>query len=327
MVDTVQLADTGRRTTRLGFGGSSLMGSMDRRQSLRTLEWAFEAGIRHFDVAPMYGYGEAEACLGEFLSRHPGEVTVATKFGIPPAKNPGMIATARRFVTPLMKAIPGLKQRAQRVAKSVAGPRAPRDLSPEKAAASLEKSLRDLHVERIDLFLLHDATADEVRNTALLEFLHTAKSAGKIGAFGIGTDRVHVEAIQKENPAYAQVIQCEWSVFDPARSDAAFRIHHRSLGGNFQCLRQWLSASPLRMKEWSAEVDQDLADGGVLSELMMRAALQKNPSGVLLFSSKNRKHIEENAAFAAPSARDEAALRLYEKVQESAAGIRSECDV
>lgn len=326
MVDTVELADTGRRTTRLGFGGSSLMGSMDRRQSLRTLEWAFEAGIRHFDVAPLYGYGEAEACLGEFLSRHPGEVTVATKFGIPPAKHPGMIASARRLVTPLVKAIPGLKKRAQRVAKSVAGPREPRDLSPEKASASLEKSLRDLRVERIDLFLLHDATAEEVRNTALLEFLEAARNAGKIGAFGVGTDRDHVETIQKESPAYAQVIQCEWSVFDPARSDAAFRIHHRSLGDNFRCLQQWLSASPLRMKEWSTAVNQDLADGGVLSELMMRAALQMNPSGMLLFSSKNQKHIAENAAFAAPSARDEAARKLYEKVQEAAAAIHAECD-
>ncbi|SDF03103.1 aldo/keto reductase [Terriglobus roseus] len=326
MVDTIQLADTGRRTTRLGFGGSSLMGSMDRRQSLRTLEWAFDAGIRHFDVAPMYGYGEAEACLGEFLSRHPGEVTVATKFGIPPAKHPGMIGTARRLVTPLVKAIPGLKKRAQRVAKSVAGPREPRDLSPQKAAASLEKSLRDLRVERIDLFLLHDATAEEVHSAALLEFLQTAKTAGKIGAFGIGTDRAHVEAIQNESPGYAQVIQCEWSVFDPTRSDAAFRIHHRSLGDNFRCLQQWLSVSPLRMKEWSTEVNQDLSDGGILSELMMRAALQMNPSGLLLFSSKNQKHISENAAFAAPSPRDKAARKLYEKVQQATDSIHAECD-
>ena len=38
--------------------------------SLRLLEAAYDAGIRHFDVAPMYGYGEAESCLGEFRARH-----------------------------------------------------------------------------------------------------------------------------------------------------------------------------------------------------------------------------------------------------------------
>ena len=60
------------------------MGSISRRESLRLLEAAFDAGIRHFDVAPMYGYGEAEGCLGEFLQRHRADVTVTTKYGIPP---------------------------------------------------------------------------------------------------------------------------------------------------------------------------------------------------------------------------------------------------
>lgn len=325
MVDTVQLADTGRRTTRLGFGGSSLMGSMNRTQSLRTLDWAFDAGIRHFDVAPSYGYGEAEACLGEFLARHKGEVTVTTKFGIPPAKNPGLIGTARRFIVPIIKAVPGLKARAQRAAKSVSGgPRAPRDLSPEKAAASLEKSLRDLRVERIDLFLLHDAMAAEVRQPALLDFLERARAEGKIGAFGIGTDRDHIDAISGENPAYAHVIQCEWSVFDPIPTDAAFRIHHRSLGANFRLLQGWLSASPNKAREWSAATGVDLNDSAILSELMMRAALQHNPSGMVLFSSKSRKHIQENAELAAPSSHDEAARCLYDLVQQSAAAIRAE---
>ena len=60
---------------------------LNRRQSLALLESAFEAGIRHFDTAPMYGYGEAESCLWEFLSKHPGEMTVTTKFGIPSRKS------------------------------------------------------------------------------------------------------------------------------------------------------------------------------------------------------------------------------------------------
>ena len=44
-------------TTRLGLGGSSIMGVLNRRQSLALLESAYDAGIRHFDTAPMYGYG------------------------------------------------------------------------------------------------------------------------------------------------------------------------------------------------------------------------------------------------------------------------------
>jgi D-threo-aldose 1-dehydrogenase len=51
----IDLATTGRKTTRLGYGCSSLMGAMGRKESLAMLECAFDAGVRHFDVAPMYG--------------------------------------------------------------------------------------------------------------------------------------------------------------------------------------------------------------------------------------------------------------------------------
>ena len=88
-MERIDLATTGRTTTRLGYGCSSLMGALGRKESLGLLEAAFDAGVRHFDVAPLYGFGQAESCVGEFLSRHKAEVTVTTKYGIPPAKNPG----------------------------------------------------------------------------------------------------------------------------------------------------------------------------------------------------------------------------------------------
>src|ERR1035441_2411463 len=95
-MDRIELGATGRTTTRLGFGCSSLMGAMGRRESSAMLEAAFDAGIRHFDVAPMYGFGQAEGCLGEFLGRHRGEVTVTTKYGIPPVRSQGWMGLARR---------------------------------------------------------------------------------------------------------------------------------------------------------------------------------------------------------------------------------------
>ena len=67
-MDTINLGTTGKTTTRLGYGCSSLMGGMSHKESLAALEAAFDVGIRHFDVAPMYGYGQAEGCLGEFLA-------------------------------------------------------------------------------------------------------------------------------------------------------------------------------------------------------------------------------------------------------------------
>jgi hypothetical protein len=91
-MDRIRLSTTGRTTTRLGYGCSSLMGAMGRKESIAMLEAAFEAGLRHFDVAPMYGFGQAESCVGEFLSRHKAEVTVTTKYGISAPKRQGLLS-------------------------------------------------------------------------------------------------------------------------------------------------------------------------------------------------------------------------------------------
>ncbi len=49
----------------LGFGCSALT-SMGEGQALQVLATAFDAGVRHFDVARYYGYGESEGLLGRF---------------------------------------------------------------------------------------------------------------------------------------------------------------------------------------------------------------------------------------------------------------------
>ena len=71
-METDRAGDNGRTTTRLGYGCSSLMGALGQKESLALLEAAYDAGVRHFDVAPLYGFGQAEGCLGEFLARHRG---------------------------------------------------------------------------------------------------------------------------------------------------------------------------------------------------------------------------------------------------------------
>ena len=59
----------------IGFGCSSLT-SVGRKKALRLLESAFDVGIRHFDVARYYGYGEAEGILGTFIKSRRAQVTV-----------------------------------------------------------------------------------------------------------------------------------------------------------------------------------------------------------------------------------------------------------
>jgi D-threo-aldose 1-dehydrogenase len=82
-------------SSRLGFGCGGVMGRVGRRQSLRVIAAALDGGITHFDVAPLYGYGEAEALLGEALADKRDRVVVASKFGLNPPRSASTMASRR----------------------------------------------------------------------------------------------------------------------------------------------------------------------------------------------------------------------------------------
>ena len=85
--DTRTVGRTGLTVTALGMGTAAMGGlyaPVSAEASLSALEAAWQAGIRHFDSAPMYGLGRAEHLLGHFLREKAGEdapFTVSTKVG------------------------------------------------------------------------------------------------------------------------------------------------------------------------------------------------------------------------------------------------------
>ena len=321
-METIALANTGRSTTRLGFGGSSIMGALGRKDSLCMLEAAFQAGIRHFDTAPMYGYGEAEACLGDFLRRHPGQCTITTKYGIPPAPGSPHKRLARAIARPILKTFPSLKQRLAGIsaAPAVAGTHAPEEhqsaFTAAEGKASLDRSLAALKTDRIDVWLLHEVTADQLEDDDLLRLLEDSVKAGTIGTFGVGSGGDKIPDLLARVPQYCPTVQFEWSVLDPVPSTpGTFRIHHRALTDNFRSLHAALLADPTRTQRWSETTGKDLGNPEILASLMLRAALDQNPESITLFSSKNPHHIDRNVAVTSEAALAEAAARLYHLVQ------------
>jgi len=324
-METIDLGTTGRTTTRLGYGCSSLMGALDRKQSLALLEAAFDAGVRHFDVAPLYGFGQAESCLGEFLGRHRGVVTVTTKYGIPPAKNSGLIGLARTFARPVVKALPGFKQRLSLVAGKALANGHKASFTAAQAKQSLERSLAELRTERIDVWLLHEVTADDLRDDeGLLRLLEDSVAAGTIGTFGVGSERGKIVTLAQKRAKFCRTMQFEWSVMDPpVPAMQGFRIHHRALTDNFRALQEGLEQDRPRCARWSEIVGADLADGGVLASLMLKAALVENPASVILFSSKDPAHMWRNVEVAGDASLEAPAMRLYGLVQAAAKGVRA----
>jgi len=323
-MEQIELATTGRQTTRLGFGCSSLMGATNRRDSLKLLETAYEAGIRHFDVAPMYGYGHAEACLGEFLERHPGELTVTTKFGIAPPKHSTFLKAARRIAGPIVKQLPSVKGKLARAANAATRPtEQPRFTAPE-AKASLDRSLRALRASHIDLWLLHEVEAHDLTDDALLTFLESEVQQGTVGSFGVGSTTNSIPALLSERPAYCRTLQYEWSILAaPITPTQPFRIHHSALTNNFRALHKALSSNGPLCRDWSDSTDTDLSNAESLANLMLKAALVMNPSSIILVSSKNPHHIHANARVVADSTLEVPARQLYDLIRSEPNLVRN----
>jgi aryl-alcohol dehydrogenase-like predicted oxidoreductase len=291
------------------------MGALNRTESLRLLEAAYDAGIRHFDVAPMYGYGEAESCLGEFRARH-ADVTITTKYGIAPPKRGGLLRTARRVVDPVLQRIPALKRRLVRAAGAVAAPAEKSRFSAEEARASLENSLRALRANFIDVWLLHEAEAADLTDDALLRFLEDSVAQGAIGAFGVGSDSAKLPALLRDRPAYCRVVQHDWSILDPIEPQTtAFHIHHRALTDRLQTIHDDLIRDKPRCVRWSEITGRDLARREDLAALMLKAALVLHPNTILLVSSKSPAHIRENVRVAEDASLNDSARRLHQLVQ------------
>jgi len=315
-MEQIALGTSGRRTTRLGFGCANLMGATGRRESLKLLETAYDAGIRHFDVAARYGYGEAESCLGEFLQHHRGEITITTKYGTLPPKKSALISLGRRIAGPIVKQLPNLKQHlAQGANAATRNPERP-TFTAAQARTFLDRSLEALRTNHIDLWLLHEATAADLQDDNLLCLLQDLVQQGTIGSFGIGSGAEKIPILLAERPAYCLTLQYEWSILDaPIQSNEPFRIHHRALTANFRKIHAALINNKPVSQRWSEATNTDLSNAEALANLMLKAALVMNPASIILFSSKNPAHIHANARTAVDSSLDTLARQFYNLIQ------------
>src|SRR5690348_1908156 len=122
------------QSSALAFGCGSMLGRVGRRQSLRAIAQALDAGITHFDIARSYGYGEAEALLGEALKgARRDRVVIATKLGLAPPRAASWLRPLKPLARALIAATPGLRGTIRRGLAQ----RAPAErFSPGEARAS-----------------------------------------------------------------------------------------------------------------------------------------------------------------------------------------------
>lgn len=274
-----------------------LMARLNRKQSLRLLDVALDAGITHFDTARLYGYGEAEGVLGRFLGGRRSTVTVTTKLGILPPRRSPALSLAKGLARRVVSFSPHLRTAFRRKAEGMV--QAGRFDVPT-ARQSLETSLRELRTDYIDYLLMHECKVKDLESPDLLRFVEDCQRQGKVLQFGVATTAEDTVGVVLHRKAFAQVIQFPNSLLDkniekiPQLEDS-YVFTHSALGSTYKSLRQALADRELA-RQWSQNLGVDCSDGKCLADILLRYAMTVNPRGTILFSSTTEANIQRNAA-------------------------------
>lgn len=315
-------------STALGFGCASVGSRIGERGSRELLSVAFDRGVRYFDVAPSYGRGFAEEIVGRFLVGRRSSVRIGTKFGIEPAP--------RRFYMPLLLAAGRLLHRSAPGFSAPVAAIAPAQRSmrvlPDEMHRSLERSLRALSVDQIDLLLFHECTAEAALADDLRRELQGVVAAGKVCRVGVATDAATAAQIFRADCGETyRVAQCANSVLSPLTEAATQELEatgtlvtHGALGnsGGLPVLVARLAHNSGLIAELR-DLGADLSSAEGLACVLLSYAIAANPRGVVLVSTTRRRRLEANCATAKQplALTPELSRRLVHAAQEEVVNV------
>lgn len=182
---TRQLGDTGIEVTELCMGcweiGGLFWGPIDQFAARRLLHKAYDAGIRTYDTADVYGGGRSEAIIGRAFHDRREEITIITKAGY----LPGADGAQRLYAHQVQRHDPAYLYQA------------------------CEMSLWRLETDVIDVYLLHDPPIEVIRRKRVWNALRRLKAQGKIRYFGASTNAVNGMACIEQG---AEVIETPFNL-------------------------------------------------------------------------------------------------------------------
>jgi D-threo-aldose 1-dehydrogenase len=304
---------------RIGFGCAGLMQSPSSKHRQRLLAEAFEQGIRHFDVARMYGLGIAERELGRFARECRDEIVIATKFGIEPAAAAGRLARVQGPARAAAARIPALRAALKRRADAFHQPHR-YDLATLNA--SLETSLRELGTDYVDVLLIHGPAPDDTLNMAELgEALEELRDAGRVQAWGVAGDLEPCMRLIGE-VSDSTVLQVRDDILDGAISQVPQGqrlITFGILSGALRLILGHVTGSEERRARWTERIGEDCGRPEVMASLLLQDALGRNTSGTVLFSTTRPERMKTamRAAEALSLDPSPAPLRAFRRLVES----------
>ena len=170
------LGRTGYHISEIGFGawgiGGDAWGTTDDRDSLAALNRAIDLGVNFIDTADVYGDGHSEQLISQVRKARSEKLIIATKAG-------------RRL-----------------------NPHVASGYNLSNLAAFVERSLRNLETEALDLLQLHCPPSEVYDMPEVFGALDDLVRQGKVRYYGVSVERVDeaLKAIEYPNVQSVQII-------------------------------------------------------------------------------------------------------------------------
>jgi len=177
-METRRLGSTGMQVSVLGFGASEIGTKATLRAVDRLLNSALDAGLNLIDSAECYG--ESEELIGGAIGHRLDDYYLLTKCG------------------------------------HAAGLDLP-DWSPALIQGSINRSLKRLKTDHLDIIQLHSCTEQELRHGDLIEVLLRARESGKVRHVGYSGDGA--AALYAVRSGYFDTLQISVNIADQQALD------------------------------------------------------------------------------------------------------------
>jgi len=191
-----ELGRTGWKVSAVSFGSWAIggdWGPVQDADSLAALHRAVELGVNFFDTADVYGDGRSERLLAQLRRDHP-DIRIATKAGR--RLNPHVIEGYNRA----------------------------------NISAFVERSLRNLETEMLDLLQLHCPPTAAYYMPELFGVLDDLVVAGKVRYYGVSVEKVEEGLKALEYPSL-QSVQVIFSMFRQRPAELLFeQARQRGVG-------------------------------------------------------------------------------------------------
>lgn len=184
------LGGTGYEVSEVGFGAWAIgaeWGTVPEQDAIDALHAAIDRGVNFIDTADVYGDGRSERLIGKVLKERSERIYVATKAG----------------------------RRLQ--------PHNAYGYNHENLTTFVERSLRNLDVETIDLLQLHCPPTEVYYRPETFDALDRLVNAGKIRHYGVSVEKVE-EAIKATEYPDVQTVQIIFNIFRQRPADLFFQL-------------------------------------------------------------------------------------------------------